>query len=278
MVERISNEILTAEVSDIGPELYSLSKGSREYIWQRDPHFWASSSPLLFPNVGRQKNDAFIIGHRVYPIGIHGITRSLETMLCEKSEDCLTFESRPTAQTLEAYPFDFRILSNFKIDGNTLSVYRTVFNSGNTLLPFCIGEHTGFCCDPADAMLSFELEENTTRAVLNHDHYIGHDEEIALKNMPLNDSEFLRGAYILRSCRSTYVSLINKDQEVLRVYRGDYPAFAIWRKLQAPFICIETIHGFDSDATDTEDLFAKKSLVTLCPKEQKTFTYSITLK
>lgn len=278
MVERISNEILAAEVSDIGPELYSLSKGSREYIWQRDPHFWASSSPLLFPNVGRQKNDAFIIGHRVYPIGIHGITRSLETTLCEKSENCLTFESRPTAQTLEAYPFDFRILSNFKIDGNTLSVYRTVFNSGNTLLPFCIGEHTGFCCDPADAMLSFELEENTTRAVLNHDHYIGHDEEIALKNMPLNDSEFLRGAYILRSCRSTYVSLINKDQEVLRVYRGDYPAFAIWRKLQAPFICIETIHGFDSDATDTENLFAKKSLVTLCPKEQKTFTYSITLK
>ena len=108
-------------------------------------------------------------------------------------------------------------------------------------------------------MLIFELEENTTHAVLNRDHYIGHDEKIVLKNMPLNDSEFLRGAYILRSCRSAYVSLINKGREVLRVYHGNYPAIASWRKTHAPFICIETVHGFDSDATDTEDLFAKKN-------------------
>lgn len=279
MTERIDNGILTAEVAEVGPELYSLQKDGREYIWQRDSRFWARSSPLLFPNVGRQKNDSFIFGDRAFPTKTHGVANELDTELIEKSEDSLTFESKSSDQTLKSFPFDFRIISNFMLEKNVLNIRRTVVNNGDSPFPFCIGEHTGFCCDkPEDAILSFEREETTALAFLDGNHYIDHEEQTVLKDVYLVDSNFLHGACILREWKSAYISLFVNERELLRVYRGDYPAIAIWRKPKAPFVCVEPIHGFDSDASDREEFLVKKNLVMLKPEERKSFSYSIMIK
>ena len=53
MIVLLENENFSAAVDSVGAQLISLKDRSEtEYIWQRDPAFWSSSSPLLFPSVG----------------------------------------------------------------------------------------------------------------------------------------------------------------------------------------------------------------------------------
>lgn len=279
MTDKIRNGGLTAEVFGIGPELYSLQKDGYEYIWQRDPKFWTRCSPLLFPSVGRQIHDTYAFGNQKYRVGMHGIADYLETSLINKSDACLIYESMPTERVKKSYPFDFRIVSSFRLDEGKLSITRTVVNVGDTPLPFCIGEHTGFCCtDPENAVLRFERQENTVRAFLNDEHFINREELFTCKDIPLGDKQFLQGAWILREWKSDYISLIENERELLRVYRGDYPAVAIWRKPTAPFVCVEPIRGFDSDASDSKDFLVKKNRVLLDSGDQKSFSYSIMIK
>ena len=55
----LENDILRVEVSSNGAELKSVkSKATgQEYMWQADPKYWGRTSPILFPFVGRLKND-----------------------------------------------------------------------------------------------------------------------------------------------------------------------------------------------------------------------------
>jgi len=52
-MDKISNSILTVEISEHGAELQSIKKNGKEYLWQGDAKFWGRRSPVLFPNVGR---------------------------------------------------------------------------------------------------------------------------------------------------------------------------------------------------------------------------------
>ena len=276
MTEKIDNSFLSAEISIKGAELFSLKKQETEYIWQRDPKYWNRSSPLLFPSVGRQKNDSYAFENIIYPVGMHGIADYLETKAILTSNTNLTLESIPTKHSSVSFPFDFKIISNFTLDGNMLYVSRTVYNCDNVIFPFCIGEHTGFSCsNPDTSFLVFEREENTKRALLNKEHYIGNENPIRINELSLSDSIFYDGAYILREWKSEYISLIEDGKEILRVYRGNYPAVALWRKPKASFVCVEPIQGFDSDICDNEDFLTKKNIVIIAPKESIKFSYSI---
>lgn len=55
----IENQQLIARFNTKGAELISLkSKESAiEYIWQGNPEYWARHAPVLFPIVGRLKDD-----------------------------------------------------------------------------------------------------------------------------------------------------------------------------------------------------------------------------
>ena len=57
----IQNDQLIAEIAEHGAELISLkSKESNlEYIWQGDPEYWGRHAPVLFPFVGRLKDDQY---------------------------------------------------------------------------------------------------------------------------------------------------------------------------------------------------------------------------
>ena len=73
MIHTIENEFLTASISEIGAELQSLKLKANddEYIWQGDPDIWSGHSPLLFPIVGRLKDDSYIYEGKKYTLGKH---------------------------------------------------------------------------------------------------------------------------------------------------------------------------------------------------------------
>ena len=57
----IKNSFIKAKIKSFGAELNSLQKieNDFEYIWQADSQYWARHSPVLFPIVGRLKDDIY---------------------------------------------------------------------------------------------------------------------------------------------------------------------------------------------------------------------------
>ena len=57
----IKNSFIKAKIKSFGAELNSLQKidNDFEYIWQANSQYWARHSPVLFPIVGRLKNDSY---------------------------------------------------------------------------------------------------------------------------------------------------------------------------------------------------------------------------
>ena len=81
----IKNEYIKAKIKSFGAELNSLQKidDSLEYIWQGDKEFWARHSPILFPIVGRLKNDSYFYKNQKYNMSQHGFARDKEFEIVE---------------------------------------------------------------------------------------------------------------------------------------------------------------------------------------------------
>ena len=64
----IKNNMIEVVISDHGAEVQSV-KGAHtgeEYMWQADPEIWGRHAPVLFPIVGRLKNDEFAQMRQAY--------------------------------------------------------------------------------------------------------------------------------------------------------------------------------------------------------------------
>lgn len=66
MVNQISYNTISIEVNSLGAELIQFSKGDTKYIWNVDEAFWNKTSPILFPIVGRLKNDCYNLNGKNY--------------------------------------------------------------------------------------------------------------------------------------------------------------------------------------------------------------------
>ena len=68
---QIKNSHITAQINSFGAQLNSLKKAddksdkNLEYIWQANPQYWNRHAPILFPIVGRLKDDSYIYKNRI---------------------------------------------------------------------------------------------------------------------------------------------------------------------------------------------------------------------
>ena len=65
MIVTISNTKIAASINTFGAELTDLKKENTNYIWTIDENYWNKTSPVLFPIVGRLKNDTYKIEEKV---------------------------------------------------------------------------------------------------------------------------------------------------------------------------------------------------------------------
>src|SRR3954464_3204201 len=73
----VSSPHLRAQVSEKGAELVRLQdEQGRDLLWDGDPAFWTGRSPLLFPIVGRVRNDRIRVGGIEYGLPKHGFART----------------------------------------------------------------------------------------------------------------------------------------------------------------------------------------------------------
>ena len=103
----LSNSTISATINSVGAELSRLEKNNKNYIWTIDETFWNRTSPLLFPIVGRLKNDVFVFQNKTYSLPRHGFARNFDFKIEHQTKNSVLFSLESNAKTLAQFPFEF---------------------------------------------------------------------------------------------------------------------------------------------------------------------------
>lgn len=264
MIVTITNSQLTATINTLGAELISLVKNNINYIWNIDETYWNKTSPVLFPIVGRLKNDSYSFNGEKYQLPRHGFARNMEFSFDKKSDSQVIFELNETEETKAIYPFSFKLLMAYTLMENELVIEYFVRNQSDEVLPFSIGAHPAFAI--SDKFENYSLEFNAADTFETHhlenESFIGKTTLVDTKNntITLNYALFEKDALVFKSLKSNEVTLKNNDKAILKVNYDHFPYLGIWTKQNAPFLCIEPWCGLADAINHNGNLTEKEGI------------------
>ena len=283
----IKNEYIKAKIKSFGAELNSLQKCAEEleYIWQGDSKYWNRHSPILFPIVGRLKEDSYFYKNQKYNMTQHGFARDKEFELVRNEADFIEFRLKSDEKTLEIYPFSFELYLSYKLEKNSLIVSYKVINKSDDKMLFSIGAHPAFNWTlkedekKEDYFLEFENIKETKRYFLNDLGlvYDSVDLKIIDNKIALNEELFKNDALVFEDFNIKTLTLKNsKNENFVKLNFENFPYLGIWSKPSgAPFICIEPWFGVADDENSNQNLEDKKGIITLQKDEIFSCFYSI---
>ena len=282
---------LTVMVSPKGAELQSIQKTETgtEYLWQGDPAYWNRKAPVLFPIVGRLKDNQYTYKDQSYTMNQHGFARDAVFNIIEETEDHVTLQFESNEETKKAYPFDFSLSITYTVIEDKVSVEYAVQNTNETeMLYFSIGGHPGFNIPLTedtvfeDYYFSFLPRKSRKQIPLNGPFADPSQTTLAQTNttLSLNRKLFEKDALVFEvKEKNTFSILSDKTAHSISVTFENYPYVGIWSVpgKEAPFVCIEPWHGI-ADTVDTSGkLEDKLGIRTLPAKETFTTSYTIQL-
>ena len=276
----IKNSFIKAKIKSFGAELNSLQKieNDFEYIWQADSQYWARHSPVLFPIVGRLKNDSYFYKDKKYSLSQHGFARDKEFELIKKEEDFIEFSLKNDEETLKNYPFLFELNISYKLEKTKLIISYKVKNRSEDRLYFSIGAHPAFNISSGD-FLDFEDVRTSKRYFLNDKGLIYKNEEVSFtKNSLILDEEiFKNDALVFNDKNIKSIILRDKNSnKILKVEFKDFPYLGVWSKPNlAPFVCIEPWFGVADEENSNQNIEDKRGVQVLLKDELFSCFYSI---
>ena len=219
----IKNEHIKAKIKSFGAELNSLQKidENLEYMWQGDLKYWNRHSPILFPIVGRLKNDSYTYQNQKYNMTQHGFARDKEFEVIKNEVDFMEFRLKSDEKTLEIYPFSFELYLSYKLDKNSLIVSYKVINKSDDKMLFSIGAHPAFNWtlneneQKEDYFLEFENIKNTKRYFLNELGLVYNSIDLEIKDnkIALNEELFKNDALVFNDSNIKNVTLRNNKND-----------------------------------------------------------------
>lgn len=269
MIHHIQQENFSAQISELGAELISFKNEETkfEYIWNGNPEIWNGRAPLLFPNIGKLKNDEYLFNGKIYKMEKHGFARKSHFDLIDKTESSASFKLKYSEETLKFYPFKFELEVLFEINNGNLKVTNTVRNIGNEAIFFTIGLHPAFSLPLENSTLNdyfIELDKKEELQLFEvEDGFIKRDSKnfiLSSENrIQLSADIFNDDALIFKNINSREISIgnIKSDYKVKLISNANLPHLGIWAKPNAPFVCIEPWLGH-ADFTDSNKTFIEK--------------------
>ncbi len=279
MLHTIENEKLICTIESNGAEIRSLKNKAtgEEYIWQIDESIWGSSSPVLFPAIGKIKEDKVVFNGEEYAMPKHGIIRNNNQLSFEQhgTSKCV-FILTSSEETLKQYPFKFTFSVEFTLIEKRLIMTFKVENRDSVPMQFACGGHTAYACPLSENVklsdyviefpTQFDLEASTLGAsglLSHHKRKIESNEEI----LPLSDTLFNDDALIFSDIECNWVRLRKKNEKKGIVVRfKDYPHLALWSKPFADYVCIEPWLGLPDLEDESIDLTQKPTYKTIQPE------------
>lgn len=259
----IKNDFASATCQTLGAELLSYQTAAgKEYMWQKEPAYWAKTSPVLFPYIGAVPKPVAIHG-KTYNIPRHGFVKDADFKVTGQGEDYVVLSTGTTDFTASVYPYDFSFTVTFRLNGPALEAVYGVANKGSEEMPFLIGGHPAFFCPMEEGehfteyMLCFE-DENVPDLHLQY---------------PMFDND----AILYENLKNRTVKLIHQStKKGIRFDFPDYLSVAFWTpiKKDAPFLCIEPWCGGTMDQVPNTNLLEKKYVQYLPAGRSRDYRFS----
>ncbi|MFZ4462836.1 MAG: aldose 1-epimerase family protein [Bacteroidales bacterium] len=278
MLYTIENEILICAIESVGAEIRSLKNkaSGEEYIWQIDKSIWGSSSPVLFPAIGKIKEDKVVYRGKTYAMPRHGIIRNNLLLRFEQFGDSkCAFTLTSSEETLKQYPFNFLFTVEFSLVENRLMMNYIIENRDIFPMHFACGGHTAYACQLSenvklsDYVIEFPTQFDLKASTLGSSGLLSHrkrDIECNDKILPLSDTLFNEDALIFADIEFDWIRLRKKhEQKGIVVRFTGYPHLALWSKPFAGFVCIEPWLGLPDCEDESIDLTQKASYKSILP-------------
>jgi galactose mutarotase-like enzyme len=105
--------------------------------------------PVLFPICGNLPENLYVYSGHEYTLKQHGFARDLPWQVISQATEAtdtasIALELTSNAQTLAAYPFEFRLVHTYAVIGNQLKITQSFTNLSHESMPFATGFHPYF--------------------------------------------------------------------------------------------------------------------------------------
>ncbi|WP_429971838.1 aldose 1-epimerase family protein [Fructilactobacillus sp. Tb1] len=277
----LKNEYFTVEISKLGAEIQSIKSADNdiEYIWQGQDHYWKRHAPILFPIVGKLKDDNYIYDGKNYHMTQHGFIRDNYFEVTEKSTDEVTFRFISNDDTKQIYPFNFTFLITYKLDGNSLDASIEVINNDADTMYFSIGAHPGFnvpLLKDKEAFDDYYVVAAPKRKFdlmqIDSDGLSQQSNEAPLDSpIQLNHDLFTHDAKIFDiggNQRSMVMLQSDKSKHGVSMTAYNCQYIGVWSDKDADFICLEPWWGI-ADTKNTDGVLKDKKGIIKLPGYKK---------
>ncbi len=280
----LENDVLRITASNNGAELQSIydKVNDLELLWQGDRQYWGRRAPILFPIVGRLKNDELIHKHQSYPMTQHGFARD-NIFECIYNDECqLEFRLRANDSTRAQYPFEFELIVAYHLINNVLTSNYIIRSARDSDLPFSVGGHPAFNWPLVSGIdkheHSIQFADSNLRQVRQLNKGLLQAEKIPSpivdQTLVLSDELFQNDALIFDDIIERKITYQAGDQYKIVLQFDDFPQLGIWSKLGAPFVCLEPWYGYASPETYKGEFSSKPGVMLLPSQGEVQLAYS----
>lgn len=286
----MSNTYLSAAVKADGAELCSLRDAEgAEMLWQAHP-IWPRHAPVLFPIVGRLKNDTLRHQGKTYRLTQHGFARDRRFAWHARTATSCSLVLHDDGETRALYPFPFRFEVAFALNDDSLEQTFTIENTGRGVLPASAGAHPAFiwplaegAAKDAHVLVFSEPEPEPIRRLA--DGLIKPAPEpspVQANTLPLAASLFATDAIVFDRPASESVRFTAPGAESIEVSWDGFRQLGVWTRMSgadtcADFLCIEPWCGTASPQDFDGEFADKPGLMLIPPGEKRVLTMRIRL-
>ncbi|WP_251546699.1 aldose 1-epimerase family protein [Limosilactobacillus caecicola] len=286
----ISDDDLIVQIDELGAQPHSIKLHQVEYLWQGDPASWKRQAPILFPFVGRLKDDQYEYQGKNYHQTQHGFARDEPFTVIDQATNQVTLQLRDNERTRAAYPFHFVLRVTYQITNGKLNVTYQVTNAGQEqTLIYAIGAHPGFNVPLnqerrfTDVIVKTSPAQEFARIPLVGEgpyNDLEHPQMIDLTHpLRLTHQLFAHDALVVKTAGQPAVFTITDDdtEHGVRVKTQNNPVVGIWSPYpaEANLLCIEPWWGIADGIASDGHLTHKQLMNRLQPGKSENYHFQI---
>ena len=292
MIVTIANECLTVDIEDFGAQLASVrSHSGTEYLWQGDADIWARRAPILFPILGRLKDNTYLLQGQPYTIPTHGFARDMVFEVVEQSPTRASFRLTDTPETRKVYPFAFSLTVTYALEGSRLTKSHRIENHSSVEMLYELGAHDGFQAplSQGEKMGDYAIRLPGLDAIAPY----GMDEACMVTpkgdsipltegRMPLTPATYGLDTVILDQPPQARAVLVDsQDRPRVTVDFSQFPYLGIWtqaKPFDTNYVCIEPWSTLPDATFVGRELKEKAGIRSLQPGGVEELSYTTTFE
>lgn len=289
-MSKLENNNLIVEVNENGAELDKLfsKKHNLDFLWSGDSKYWGRKAPVLFPIVGRLKDNETVIDGKPYNMNQHGFARDCVFKLINEEKNNVTYSLVANDDTKKRFPYNFELQISYTLKENSIEVLWNVKNIDSKIMYFSIGAHPAFNVpfnkgdNLEDYYLAFKTKKDVEKYIFQIPYIKEHSKIEPPENIFIKPELFNNDALIYSGVNEVTIKSNHNDMS-LKVSFKDFPFVGIWSpfysetKTMAPFVCIEPWYGIADSVAATKIFKEKLGINKLEAGEEFKASFEITI-